>query len=44
MKVARLHIQANDWGAVVTLLKKARAAGASSAEMLYLLGYAYSEG
>jgi tetratricopeptide (TPR) repeat protein len=40
-RVAQLHAQAGDWGAVVTLLNKAMGGGASSTQMLYLLGYAY---
>jgi tetratricopeptide (TPR) repeat protein len=38
--VARLHIEANDWGAVIALLRRASGAGASSAPLSYLLGYA----
>jgi tetratricopeptide (TPR) repeat protein len=38
--IARLHIEANDWDAVVSLLQRASAAGASSAQLSYMLGYA----
>ena len=45
VKIAQLHIQANDWNGMIGLLKRSMAAGASSAEMNYLLGYAlYREG
>jgi len=40
VKVAKLHIQAADWTAAIALLQKASLSGASSAEMMYLLGYA----
>jgi len=40
VKVAELHIQAGDWSSVITLLQKAMMGGASSAQMLYILGYA----
>ena len=40
VKISRLHVQANDWNSVIGLLKRASAAGASSAQMMYLLGYA----
>ena len=39
VNVARLHIQADDWGSVIRLLRSASRAGASSAELAYLLGY-----
>jgi tetratricopeptide (TPR) repeat protein len=41
MDVARLHVQADDWDAVVRLLHEAKRSGAASAEFSYLLGYAY---
>lgn len=40
LTVAQLHVEANDWDAVVSLLQRASAAGASSAQLSYLLGYA----
>jgi tetratricopeptide (TPR) repeat protein len=44
-KVARLHIEAGDWASVVSVLQKAMMGGASSAPMLYTLGYAlYRQG
>ncbi|MBW2731179.1 MAG: tetratricopeptide repeat protein [Deltaproteobacteria bacterium] len=38
--VARLHVEANDWPAVIGLLQRASNAGASSGPLSYLLGYA----
>ena len=38
--VAKLQIEAGDWAAVVGLLQRASSAGASSAQMNYMLGYA----
>lgn len=40
VRVARLHVQAGDWNAVVNLLQNAVTSGAASNDMLYLLGYA----
>ncbi|MCC6746251.1 MAG: tetratricopeptide repeat protein [Deltaproteobacteria bacterium] len=39
VKVARLHTLAGDWSAAAGVLQRAAAAGASSAELHYLLGY-----
>jgi tetratricopeptide (TPR) repeat protein len=39
-EIAQLHIQAGDWRSVIGLLKRARGAGASSAKLSYMLGYA----
>jgi cellulose synthase operon protein C len=41
LKVANLHRQANDWGSLQNLLKRAITDGISSAEIQYLLGYSY---
>lgn len=41
VKVARLHVQAGEWDAVISLLNKAMGQGAQGAELMYLLGYAY---
>jgi len=38
--VAQLYVQAGDGATVVSLLQKAMTGGASSAQMLYILGYA----
>jgi tetratricopeptide (TPR) repeat protein len=40
VRVAKLHVQAGDWNAVVNLLQNAVTSGAASNDMLYLLGYA----
>jgi len=45
VKVAELHIQAGDWSTVISSLQKAMMGGASSAQMLYILGYSlYRQG
>lgn len=40
VQAATLHIQAGDWAAVIGLLQRAKAAGAASPPLSYMLGYA----
>ncbi|MBK8482502.1 MAG: tetratricopeptide repeat protein [Proteobacteria bacterium] len=40
VRIARLHVDASDWGSVVGLLQRAQGAGAASPDLSYLLGYA----
>jgi len=41
VKIARHHVQANDWSAALSLLERVMTSGVSSPEILYLQGYAF---